>query len=184
MSGIVSKYDWRHVNEGITALLSDGTPPEEKVRFMQQAIDVALDKGSPSTVGAVIINNGEVVSLGYRHIAFLDKYPLGRIVHAEDHALQQAGDDAQGATLYATLEPCYRRGRGSKVNGITPCSELIIQSGITRVVIGVVEARRRQRGRGIRRLANAGIRIESCYLGLERQLYDLVGDGNFRTKRL
>lgn len=74
--------------------------------------------------------------------------------HAEIVALQQAGDLAQGATLFSTLEPCSHTGRTG------PCTAAIIQAGITRVVIGTQDPDVKVSGNGIQQLRNAGISVE------------------------
>lgn len=74
--------------------------------------------------------------------------------HAEAHALQAAGEAARGATIYATLEPCSHTGR------TPPCVDQIVDAGIARVVVGVEDPDERVRGRGIRALRAAGIRVD------------------------
>ena len=74
--------------------------------------------------------------------------------HAESHALRAAGEAARGATLYATLEPCSHTGR------TPPCVDQILDAGIARVVVGVEDPDERVRGRGIRALRAAGVRVD------------------------
>lgn len=89
--------------------------------------------------------------------------PSGRVVtgstqapggnHAEIEALESAGPDAHGATAVVTLEPCCFQGR-------TPaCTEALIDAGIRRVVVGLVDPDERVAGRGIARLRDAGIEV-------------------------
>ncbi|ATX80070.1 diaminohydroxyphosphoribosylaminopyrimidine deaminase [Mariprofundus aestuarium] len=103
------------------------TEPERKHHepFMQRAIELAK-RGIGSThpnprVGAVVVGkSGEVVGEGWH------AYPGG--LHAEAMAIEKAGENAQGATLYVTLEPCAAHGR-------TPaCTDAIRSSGITDVI--------------------------------------------------
>lgn len=73
--------------------------------------------------------------------------------HAEVVALGLAGDAASGATLYVTLEPCSHTGRTG------PCTEAIIDAGIERVVIGVVDPDEHVSGTGVEQLRSAGIDV-------------------------
>ncbi len=75
--------------------------------------------------------------------------------HAEAAALQQAGSAARGATLYTTLEPCAHRSQ----RGPT-CSDIIAQSGVSRVICGMLDPDPRTSGQGIKLLRNAGIAAE------------------------
>ncbi len=80
--------------------------------------------------------------------------PGGR--HAEAVALDNAavaGADTAGATLWSTLEPCDHTGRTG------PCTEAIIQAGVARVVVGMVDPDPLVAGKGIRRLEEAGIEV-------------------------
>jgi len=74
--------------------------------------------------------------------------------HAEVVALDAAGDAAAGATLYCTLEPCSHTGRTG------PCAQAIIESGVSRVVIGIEDPDPRVCGSGIDMLRRAGIEVE------------------------
>ncbi len=74
--------------------------------------------------------------------------------HAEIVALKAAGDAARGATLYVTLEPC------SHVGKTGPCVEAIIESGITRVVVGIIDPDPKVAGSGIEKLRQAGITVD------------------------
>lgn len=74
--------------------------------------------------------------------------------HAEAAALQAAGPHARGATLYTTLEPCAHQGRTG------PCTLVISQAGVARVVVGIVDPDPQVSGRGIAYLENGGIRVD------------------------
>lgn len=74
--------------------------------------------------------------------------------HAEINALREAGDDAAGATMYATLEPCCHQGQTG------PCTEAIISAGIRRVVIALTDPDPLVAGKGIERLRQAGIEVD------------------------
>jgi len=94
--------------------------------YLQQALAAAeCRRGfcAPNpAVGAVVVKNDQVIATGTH-------WGPGQ-PHAEVEALRQAGDAAQGATLYVTLEPCCHYGK------TPPCTDLIIQSNIKRVVFG------------------------------------------------
>ncbi len=95
-------------------------------------------------VGCVIARDGRVVGRGWTQ-------PGGR-PHAEAMALAEAGAKAQGATAYVTLEPCaHQSSRGPA------CSELLIESGVARVVAALEDLDARTAGQGFARLHAAGI---------------------------
>lgn len=97
-------------------------------------------------VGAVIVRDGIIVGRGWTA-------PGGR-PHAEPQALQRAGSDAKGATLYVTLEPC------SHVGKTPPCVDAIIAAGIARVVSAIEDPNPRVAGQGQARLREAGIIVD------------------------
>ncbi len=107
-------------------------------------------------VGAVVVNKGRVIGSGYHHRA---GWP-----HAEVNALQRAGSRARGGTLYVTLEPCNHYGR------TPPCSDAVIASGISRVVIGAHDPNPLTNGRGLSQLRRAGLRVRTGVLAREAQL--------------
>jgi diaminohydroxyphosphoribosylaminopyrimidine deaminase / 5-amino-6-(5-phosphoribosylamino)uracil reductase len=96
-------------------------------------------------VGAVIVKDGLVIGEGF--------HPRAGEPHAEVFALRAAGAAAQGATLYVNLEPCSHHGR------TPPCADAVIQAGIARVVVGMVDPNPLVAGNGIRRLEAAGIAV-------------------------
>lgn len=73
--------------------------------------------------------------------------------HAEIDALEKAGSDAAGSTLYVTLEPCSHHGR------TPPCAPAIVKAGVKRVVVGMVDPDERVRGRGLRFLEDHGVEV-------------------------
>ena len=97
-------------------------------------------------VGCVIASNGRVAGRGVT--------AAGGRPHAEAVALAQAGNAAKGATLYTTLEPCAH----ASERGPT-CSDLIVESGIARVVIAVRDPDPRTDGNGAARLRRAGVEV-------------------------
>ena len=96
-------------------------------------------------VGAVVVRDGEIVGEGW--------YEYANVEHAEPIALAQAGERAQGATLYVTLEPCNHHGR------TPPCSLAVIEAGIEHVVIGARDPNPKAAG-GIEALLDAGVTVE------------------------
>lgn len=104
-----------------------------------------LSRPNPA-VGAIIVKAGRVIGQGWTA-------PGGR-PHAEAAALDMAGPDARGATLYVTLEPCaHESARGPA------CADLVAASGLTRVVIGCGDPDPRTAGGGIARLRDAGLEV-------------------------
>jgi diaminohydroxyphosphoribosylaminopyrimidine deaminase/5-amino-6-(5-phosphoribosylamino)uracil reductase len=117
--------------------------------FMRMALELASQgRGytSPNPmVGAVVVRNQAVVGRGYH------QFPGGS--HAEVHAIDAAGAEAQGATLYVTLEPCNHTGR------TPPCTVKILEAGIQRVVIGMKDPNPHVTGGGADYLKSRGIDI-------------------------
>jgi len=117
--------------------------------FMQMALDLAMQgRGytSPNPmVGAVVVRKGAVRGRGFH------QSPGGP--HAEVHAIDAAGPEAQGATLYVTLEPCNHTGR------TPPCTAKILAAGIQRVVIGMKDPNPHVAGGGAEFLKSRGIDI-------------------------
>jgi len=103
-------------------------------------------KTSPNPmVGAVVVKDGKIVGMGYHEGVGLP--------HAEVMALTKAGENAKGAVLYVSLEPCCHYGR------TPPCTDEIIRSGIKRVVIPLLDPNPLVSGGGVRRLREAGIEV-------------------------
>ncbi|XXM74313.1 bifunctional diaminohydroxyphosphoribosylaminopyrimidine deaminase/5-amino-6-(5-phosphoribosylamino)uracil reductase RibD [Lysinibacillus sphaericus] len=117
--------------------------------YMQLALTMAAaTKGQTSpnpSVGAVVVKNGEIAGMG-AHL----KAGEG---HAEVHAITAAGEKADGADIYVTLEPCSHHGR------TPPCSQLIIKSGIKRVFIATTDPNPLVSGKGIEQLRQAGVEV-------------------------
>jgi diaminohydroxyphosphoribosylaminopyrimidine deaminase / 5-amino-6-(5-phosphoribosylamino)uracil reductase len=118
--------------------------------WMDEAMELArhgVGRTSPNpAVGAVLVNSGEIVGRGYHTYAQMN--------HAEILALEQAGDRARGATLYVTLEPCSHHGR------TPPCSDALVEAGVTRVVAAMEDPNPLVSGQGLDRLRDAGIAVE------------------------
>ncbi len=131
--------------------------PESDLKWMRRALALArraegMTRPNPP-VGAVVVKNGRKIGEGFH------KKAGGP--HAEVFALRQAGKAARGATLYVTLEPCSTHGR------TPPCTEAVIQAGISRVVVGTADPNPRHAGRGLRLLRKGGIRVDVGACGEE-----------------
>ncbi len=117
--------------------------------YMEQALSLAklaLGQVSPNpAVGAVVVKNDVVVGQGYTQ-------PPGSS-HAEVVALKQAGEEARGAVMYVTLEPCCYYGR------TPPCNEAIIAAGVTEVHLAMLDPNPLVSGRGKDELERKGITI-------------------------
>ncbi|MDD5730934.1 MAG: bifunctional diaminohydroxyphosphoribosylaminopyrimidine deaminase/5-amino-6-(5-phosphoribosylamino)uracil reductase RibD [Candidatus Omnitrophica bacterium] len=126
--------------------------------YMNLAAKLALKakgKTSPNPmVGAVVVKNNKVIGQGYHEKA---GFP-----HAEVIALDEAGKDARGATLYVTLEPCTHFGR------TPPCVDRIIRSGVKEVVIGMIDPNPLNNGKGVEVLKK--YKIKTVYPVLEDKL--------------
>ena len=118
-------------------------------KLMQKAIDLAqqgLGRTTPNPpVGAVLVREGIIVGEGF--------HPEAGQPHAEIFALRAAGELAQDADLYVTLEPCCHQGRTG------PCTEAIIEAGVSRVFVGAQDPNLLVAGGGIKRLRSAGIEV-------------------------
>lgn len=107
-------------------------------------------------VGALIVQNGQVIGRGYHHRAGQP--------HAEIEALRDAekrGESTKGATIYVTLEPCCTHGR------TPPCSDAIIKAGIKHVVVAATDPNPAHAGRAFKLLRAAGIKVTEGILAAE-----------------
>ncbi len=123
----------------------------EDSHFMQMAIalsrrGVGLSTPNPS-VGVLVVKNGVIVGRGVT--------AQGGRPHAERIALNQAGEAANGSTIYVTLEPCARRSQ----QGATSCTDAIIQACVSRVVIGASDPSVLAAGQGAERLRAQGVAV-------------------------
>ena len=117
---------------------------------MRRAIELAKKGGGyvhPNPlVGCVVVKDGEIIAEGYH-----EKY--GEF-HAERNALTRCKTETKGASLYVTLEPCCHYGK------TPPCTEIIIEKGIKKVFIGILDPNPLVAGKGVKILQDAGIEVE------------------------
>ncbi len=138
-------------------------PDEQKawVPWMRRSIQLALlaeGMTSPNPlVGSIVLDSrGRLVGEGFHSGAGNP--------HAEIEALAQAGEKSVNGTIVVTLEPCCHKGL------TPPCTEALIQAGLKRVVIGMVDPDPRVSGNGISRLKDAGLEVIEGILNQECEL--------------
>jgi diaminohydroxyphosphoribosylaminopyrimidine deaminase/5-amino-6-(5-phosphoribosylamino)uracil reductase len=116
--------------------------------YMRRAIALAAARvgltGDNPAVGCVIVRDGAIVG----EAATAE----GGRPHAEEQALDAAGERARGATAYVTLEPC-----GERSAGHAPCGQRLAEAGVARVIAACADPSAFASGRGPRRLAAAGV---------------------------
>ena len=129
--------------------------------YMRLALELArrgLGWTSPNPmVGAVIVKDGRIIGQGW--------HARCGGLHAERHALSQCTESPRGATLYVTLEPCCHQGRQP------PCTDAILDSGITRVVIGSADPNPQVAGKGVEILRRSGVEVVT---GVEQSACDAL----------
>lgn len=117
--------------------------------FMERAIELAHEgEGfvNPNPlVGAVIVRDGKIIGEGY-HARYGE-------LHAERNALKNCTENPQGAEMYVTLEPCCHYGKNP------PCTEAVINAGISKVYVGSADPNPLVAGKGIAQLRKAGIEV-------------------------
>ncbi len=122
--------------------------------YMQQALRLA-ENGLHTThpnprVGCLLVNDTGIVGEGWHQYAGQE--------HAEINALRNAGEKAQGATAYVTLEPCCHYGR------TPPCTEALIKAGVKKVVVAMQDPNPQVAGKGLQQLSGHGIEVCSGVL--------------------
>lgn len=118
--------------------------------YMRLALELASgaagQTGINPAVGCVVVKDGRIVGMG----AHLKRGEA----HAEVHALDMAGEEAAGATVYVTLEPCSHQGK------TPPCADRLIREKVARVVVAAVDPNPQVAGSGLAKLREAGIAVE------------------------
>ncbi len=125
--------------------------------YMRLALQLA-ERGAGWTspnpmVGAVIVKNGRIIGQGW-HARYGE-------LHAERAALRSCTEDPAGGTMYVTLEPCCHHGKQP------PCTDAVLEAGITRVVVGSADPNPLVAGRGIELLRTHGIEVTEGVLRAE-----------------
>lgn len=136
-------------------------------KYMELALELALKgcgKVDPNPlVGAVIVKDGKIIGRGY-HTEY------GKL-HAEREALASCSSSPEGAVMYVTLEPCCHHGKQP------PCTDAVIDAGISRVVIGSADPNPLVAGKGVERLKAHGIEVVE---GFMREECDAINSAFFR----
>jgi len=129
----------------------------EPVDYMKKALSlakIAAGYTSPNpAVGCVIVKDGRIIGTGYHRKAGTP--------HAEVWALREAGDQAEGSTVYVTLEPCAHYGR------TPPCAKALAEKKVAKVVIAMLDPNPLVAGKGAAILRKAGIKVEIGLLSRE-----------------
>ncbi|CAL5198844.1 unnamed protein product [Lathyrus oleraceus] len=132
--------------------------------YMRKSVELArkgLGYTSPNPlVGCVIVKDGQIVGQGF--------HPKPGQPHAEVFALRDAGDLAENATAYVSLEPCNHFGR------TPPCTEALIKARVKKVVVGMVDPNPIVASKGVDRLRGAGIEV---VVGVEEELCKGLNEG-------
>ncbi|KAL6649086.1 hypothetical protein ACP70R_013310 [Stipagrostis hirtigluma subsp. patula] len=125
--------------------------------YMRRCVELARKAAghtSPNPmVGCVIVRDGRVVGEGF--------HPKAGQPHAEVFALRDAGELAENATAYVSLEPCNHYGR------TPPCTEALINAKVKEVVVGMTDPNPIVASKGIEKLRGAGIDVR---VGVEEAL--------------
>ena len=124
---------------------------EKYMKLAMQLAGNAIGRTSPNPlVGAVIVKDNRVVGCGWHRKAGTP--------HAEVHALNQAGELAQGADVYVTLEPCAHYGK------TPPCAKALVEAKVKNVYGGLLDVNPKVAGKGFKILEDAGIHVEYGFL--------------------
>lgn len=138
--------------------------------WMDIALNLAeatIGQTSPNpSVGAVIVKDGELLGAG-THLKAGE-------AHAEVHAIKQAGNKAEGAEMYVTLEPCAHYGK------TPPCAELLVENKINKVYIASLDPNPKVAGKGVAILKQAGIEVE---IGIQKDRAQRINQHFFHYQK-
>lgn len=143
-------------------------------KYMHRCVELARKavghtRPNPPVGCVLTTSSGEIIGEGYHKKA--------GTAHAEVNALRDAakrGNTTIGATAYVSLEPCDSYGR------TPPCSRALLAAGVSRVVVGVIDADPRTSGGGATRLRDAGIQVD---VGVEKDICEQLVEGFFSRIR-
>lgn len=125
-----------------------GLDDQAMERVLQLAFQGQGSAAPNPLVGALVVEGEEIIAEAFHRAAGEE--------HAEILALRQAGSRARGATLYINLEPCCHQGR------TPPCVPQILQAGVARVVVGMLDPDPRVSGQGVAWLRDQGVAVQGC----------------------
>ncbi|KAG0477174.1 hypothetical protein HPP92_014015 [Vanilla planifolia] len=138
--------------------------------YMRRCVELArkaIGFTSPNPmVGCVIVKDGEIVGEGF--------HPKAGQPHAEVFALSEAGNLAENATAYVSLEPCNHHGR------TPPCTEALIRAKVKQVVVGMVDPNPIVASKGVERLKESGIDV---VVGVEELLCQKLNEAYIHRMR-
>lgn len=147
--------------------------------YIRRCVEIArkaVGHTSPNPmVGCVIVKDGKIVGEGF--------HPKAGQPHAEVFALRDAGDLAENATAFVSLEPCNHYGR------TPPCTEALIKAKVKKVVVGMVDPNPIVASTGVSRLRDAGIEVitgveeELCRKLIEAYIHQMLTGKPFVTLR-
>ncbi|KAJ51143.1 diaminohydroxyphosphoribosylaminopyrimidine deaminase/5-amino-6-(5-phosphoribosylamino)uracil reductase [Clostridium tetanomorphum] len=142
-------------------------------RYMKRALELAkggIGYVNPNPlVGAVILKDGKILGEGYHKI-------YGG-AHAEINAFNSAQEDVKGASMYVTLEPCSHYGK------TPPCAKAIVEKGIKKVIVAMLDPNPLVSGKGMEILRNNGIEVEVGLLEEEAKKLNEIFIKYITTKR-
>ncbi len=131
--------------------------------FMKFAIEEAKKSNENLKAGAVLVSGKKVISSGFNEKI----NDIG--VHAEEKIFKNKSSKLKKSVLYVTIEPCSYRNYQPE-----SCCDLIIKSGIKKVIVGMKDINPKVSGEGIKKLSSNGIKVE-IFNGLKEELFSLLG---------